>query len=173
LTEVRPGEVGVALRTTLVLIHASAGVGGLVAGLGSVSPPRPADRRGWIRVLYGLLLGVLFITLVVLIAVDWSGLDSGTRVAFVALAGLAAVMVFRLFLARRVAATAEGAWEERYVNHVYFTYISLWVGFVILPTLNLPLPQLTVPAVALAVLLLGHILIGRYKKRILPSRAEA
>ena len=44
----------------------------------------------------------------------------------------------------------EPGWEGRYIGHVYFTYISLWMGFVILPTLDLPMPQVTVPVIAVA-----------------------
>jgi hypothetical protein len=60
-------------------------------------------------------------------------------------------------------------WRERYINHVYFAYISLWEGFVILPALNLPLPQVAAPVVAIGVLLIGHVLITRYKRRVTSS----
>jgi hypothetical protein len=155
------------LRTTLVVIHASAGIGGLLTGLASLSPPRPADHRTWSRLLYTLFIGILLASLVVLVALDWDGLDGGSRVAFSALIGLGAVIAYRLTRAYQVAWAGEGNWEERYINHVYFTYISLWEGFVILPALNLPLPQVTVPLVAIAVLLIGHMLIARYKRRTL------
>jgi hypothetical protein len=155
------------LRTLLVWIHASAGVAGLVAGIPSLSPPRPADDRGSWRRLYLLCIVTLVASLVVLVAIDWDELDSGSRIAFSALTGLGAVMTYRIVRALHAASTREGNWRDRYIDHVYFTYISLWEGFVILPALNLPLPQVTVPAVAVAVLLIGHALIGRYKARIL------
>ncbi len=78
-------------------------------------------------------------------------------------------MANRLARASREASRREPRWQDRYVSHVYFTYISLWEGFVILPALNLPLPQLSVPAVAIAVLLIGHALIARYRARILAA----
>ncbi len=39
----------------------------------------------------------------------------------------------------------------------------------ILPALNLPLPQVSVPLVAVVVLLIGHALIARYKAPILTA----
>jgi hypothetical protein len=75
-------------------------------------------------------------------------------------------MGYRIVRARQEALTRGVDWQDRYIGHVYFTYISLWEGFVILPALNLPLPQISVPAVAIGVLLIGHALIGRYKSRV-------
>lgn len=157
------------LRATLVVIHASAGVGGLLAGLPSISPPRPNDGRELVRVLYAFLIGVLLLSLVALVVLDWDGLDVGARVTFTALTGLGAVMAYRIIRARLVASAGKEKWRHRYIDHVYFTYISLWEGFVILPALNLPLPQVTVPLVAIAVLAIGHVLVTRYKRRTLSA----
>jgi hypothetical protein len=153
-------------RTTLVLVHAAAGIAGLIAGLASFAPPRDADGRSWVRWIYLACIAVMFVTLIVLVAVDWEGLDTTARVAFTALTGLAAVMMLRIVLAVRVASSHGAGWEGRYISHVYFTYISLWMGFVILPALNLPMPQVTVPVIAVVVLLIGRTLVGRFKRRV-------
>jgi hypothetical protein len=158
------------MRTILVVAHAGAGIAGLVAGLASFAPPRDADGRSWVRWAYLALLAVMFVTLIALVAVDWEGLDTAARIAFAALTGLAAVMMLRIVLAVRVASSREPGWEGRYIGHVYFTYISLWMGFVILPALNLPMPQVTVPVIAVGVLLIGQTLVGRYKRRVLSAR---
>jgi hypothetical protein len=150
-----------------VVIHASAGVIGLFAGLGTLSPPQPGDNRSWLRAMYLLCIVILLAFLVALVIIDWDGLDTGSRIAFTALMGLGAVMGYRIVRARQVASARQPDWQGRYIDHVYFTYISLWEGFVILPALNLPLPQVTVPVVAVGVLLIGHVLISRYKSRVL------
>jgi hypothetical protein len=157
------------LRAILVVIHASAGVGGLVTGLAALAPPRPDDGRRWIRRLYLLFLAVLLISMVVLVAMDWNDLDVAARVAFGALIALGAAMAVRISLANRAASGHGADWRKRYIGHVYFTYISLWEGFVILPALNLPLPQVSVPLVAVSVLLIGHTLIARYEARVLAT----
>jgi cobalamin synthase len=140
---------------------------GLFAGLAALSPPRPDDHRGWWRRVYLLSLVILLGSLLVMVAVDWSGLDIASRVAFSALTALGAVMGVRIALAHRLASSRGPNWQERYIGHVYFTYISLWEGFVVLPALNLPLPQVTVPVVAILVLVIGHTLIARYKRRVI------
>jgi hypothetical protein len=155
------------LRSALVLIHASTGVAGLITGLGALTPPRPLDNRRWLRRLYAVSITILVTSMVALVAVDWTDLDVVGRVAFGALIGLGAVMVYRLARAYREASTQNGGWQERYIDHVHFTYISLWVGFVVLPALNLPVPQVSVPLVAVGVLLTGHALLTRYRKRLL------
>lgn len=157
------------LRTVLVVIHATSGVGGLAAGLFSLAPPRPGDNRRLVRQLYSLCIGILLSSMGLLVAMDWSDLDAGGRVAFGGLSGLGAVMAYRTVRAHQEASRRRANWQERYIGHLYFTYISLWEGFVILPALNLPLPQVSVPAVAVAVLLIGHTLIGRYKARVLAA----
>jgi hypothetical protein len=110
--------------------------------------------------------------LIALITVDLPDLDAGSRIAFTALTGLGVVMAYRLIRSRREASAQPEGWQERYIDHVYFTYISLWEGFVILPALNLPLPQVSVPVVTIGVLLIGHALIARYKTRVLTRRAR-
>src|ERR687891_461388 len=117
----------------------------------------------------GVVADNLFVALVGMIAVDWAGLDVAAPFTFSALAVLAAVMIYRLARARGEASTREAGWKDRYINHVAFSYIALWEGFVILPALNLPLPQVSVPVVAIGVLGIGHTLIGRYKARVAPS----
>ncbi len=157
------------VRSVLVAIHIAAGLGGLAAGLATLAPPAPSDERRWVRQIYLACILTLFVSLVGMIAVDWAGLDVAARFTFSALAVLAAVMIYRLARARGEASTREAGWKERYINHVAFSYIALWEGFVILPALNLPLPQVSVPVVAIGVLGIGHTLIGRYKARVAPS----
>lgn len=152
-------------HTLLIFIHAGAGVGGLFFGFASLSPPRPEDGKLLLRRLYLLCIAVLLASLVVLIAMDWSTLDAGSRIAFCGLGALGAVMAYRLTRAQQQARAQGVALPGRYVGHIYFTYISLWVGFLIMPALNLPTPQISAPLVVVAVLLTGHVLIGRYQKR--------
>ncbi|MPY97061.1 MAG: hypothetical protein GEU97_03565 [Actinophytocola sp.] len=155
------------LRIVLVSLHSLAGIGGLLAGLIAIRP-RPGSA-GAVRVAYLVCLGGLLASVVVLIAVDWPGLTGGARVAFTGLAVLAAVMVVRMVRALAVAAASRPGWQDRYVDHVYFTYVSLWAGFVVVPALTLPYPQIGVPLAVVAVLAIGHVLVSRYKQRLSPQ----
>ena len=160
------------LRNVLVVVHAGSGIAGLLAGLWAMAPPRPDDGREWVRRLYPACIATLFVTLVALILVDWSDLDNGGRIAFVALAGLAVFMLWRLVQADREGRTRSAGWRQRYVGHVYFTYISLWIGFVILPALNSPIPFVAAPLAVAIALVLGGILIGRYKRQLAISGGD-
>lgn len=154
-------------REVLVAIHAGSGIAGLMVGLAVFAPPHATvvGRRIW-RIVYGLLLVVLVVSLLALIVRDWPGLETGARIAFSGLAVLGGVMVARIYLAHRMAASSEPGWERRYVSHVYFTYISLWVGFAIIPALRSGNPGLWVPVAVVSVLTAGTLLLHRYGRRI-------
>jgi hypothetical protein len=152
------------LRTILVVIHAAAGIIGLAVGLAAfMLAKRPSGKRSLLGA-YVACLAVLLASLIMLIVVDWPGLQTGARVAFVGLAGLGVAMLARVLLAWREAGGRAPGWRDRYVGHIYFTYVSLWIGFVVLPALNLPFPQVSVPLSAVVVLVIGTILLARYRK---------
>lgn len=154
-------------REMLVVIHAGSGIAGLVVGLVVFAPPpRSGSGRLRARIVYGLLLVVLVVSLLGLIVKDWPGLETGARIVFSGLAALGGVMLFRIYRAHRIAESRRPGWKRRYVGHVYFTYISLWVGFAIVPALRFGNPGLWVPIAVVSVLTAGTLLIHRYERRI-------
>jgi cobalamin synthase len=154
-------------RELLVAIHAGSGIAGLLVGLTVFQPPKETGGRWRIwRIGYGGLLVILTVSLLALIIRDWSGLETGARLAFSGLAALAVVMLARIYLAHRLVATRVAGWKRRYVGHVYFTYISLWVGFAIVPALRSPNPGLWIPVAVVTVLAAGSALVHRYERRI-------
>ncbi len=154
-------------RELLVAIHAGSGLAGLIAGLAVFRPPsiRGGRPRLW-RIIYGGLLVILVVSLVALIVKDWAGLETGTRFAFSGLAILAGVMLVRLAVGHRLVSTRASGWERGYVSHVYFTYISLWVGLAIVPAVRSANPGLWIPVAVVAVLAAGRTVLNRYKRRI-------
>jgi hypothetical protein len=152
------------LRTIFLTLHVAGGVLGLLVGLFSFRPPQDTRVRLGLRRLYATAIGVLAISLVGIVAVDWSSLDPTQRILFSILIGLAAVIVTRLVLAFRLARRQPAGWQAIYMNHVYFSYISLWEGFFIVSLLDLGAPAFMVGGVAIGVLLVGGILFNRYKR---------
>lgn len=135
-------------------------------GLPVITPPTSArSRRRWAHV-YLAAVGVLVASLLALVAVDWGGLEVGARVAFSGLAVLGGVMMYRLLRAGREATARRPGWRARYVDHVYFTYVSLWIGLAILPALRSDRPELLVPVAVAGVLGAGHLLIHAYTRRL-------
>lgn len=155
------------LRTVIVVIHAVAGIVGLLVGLAAFRLPSQGNRQSGIQWAYLTCLAVLLVSLVALIVLDWPQLQAVAQIVFVALAGLGGAMLYRMLRARRETVERTAGWQDRYINHIFFTYVSLWIGFLVLPALNLPSPQFSIPVVAVAVLLLGTLLVSRYKKRVL------
>lgn len=154
-------------REILVATHAGAGILGLLVGLAVFPPSKTSGGRlRLLRIVYGGLLVVLFLSLVGLIVWDWSSFETGSRLVFTGLAILAGVMLVRIYTAHRLASIRDLAWERRYVSHVYFTYISLWVGFAIIPALRSPMPGVWIPVAVIGVLAVGSVLVHRYERRI-------
>lgn len=161
------------LRDVLVVIHASAGIAGLLTGLAAIPALLSQPRLRLPRALYPVCVGVLLVSLAALLVTDWPTLETGPRLAFGGLAGLGVVMAVRGGLAARESSRRTPGWEGRYIAHVYFTYIALWVGFLVLPALRLPYPQVFAPIVVIATLAVGHVLVRKYRSRVLTARAAA
>jgi len=160
------------LRTIFLSLHIAGGVAGLFIGAFAVRPPLGASRL-WLRRAYASALIVLLVFLSATVAVDWSSLQATQQFIYLALIALAAFMVTRVFLSFRVALRQRSGWESRYMNHVYFTYISLWEGLFIVGLIDMGAPVWLVAAVAIGVLVLGAVLFSNYSRRILRSPSLA
>lgn len=154
------------MRLALMLVHTVPGVIGLVAGLYALRAPRDGDDHHWWRRLYTACVALLLAGLVALLAYDWPELDGTARLVFSGLTVLGVVIAVRLALAHRSVTGQEPGWRDRYLDHVVFTYISLWVGFLIVPAINSPLPAVAVPAVVITVPVVIVRLVGRYRPQL-------
>jgi hypothetical protein len=101
-------------------------------------------------------LVVLVVTLVLAIVFDWRGLDTGTRVAFTLLTGLALFMLWRAERAGRlVGHTSVGA-RQALIGDVGFTLVALFDGFVIVSAIDLDLPVWAVVVIGAIGVIIGH-----------------
>ncbi len=161
------------VREVLLAVHICAGAGGLVVGLFALRPPASGDKRAALRGLYAASLVVMVVAVAGSIAAGWSDFDTMTRVVFVGLCVLGVFMLLRIYLSFRLARQRSGSWQSPYMNHVYFTYISLWEGFVIIAILDSGLPgwlvPVGIPVSMVAILLIGGFAIARYQRRVLPA----
>jgi hypothetical protein len=92
---------------------------------------------------------------------------------YVVLIGLGSFMVARAFLAFRVAQQQVRGWETTYMNHIYFTYISLWEGLFIVGLFDIGAPGWLIAGVAIGLLILGAVLFNNYRRGILGQRVAA
>jgi hypothetical protein len=154
------------LRSVFLSLHVAGGVTGLLVGPLSFHPPQGRWFRPWLRRIYAVAIGLLALFLVGIVALDWSTLGATERIVFSALIGLAVVIVSRVVLAFRLAREQPDGWQRPYMNHIYFSYVSLWEGFFIVGLLDLGAPSWLVGAVALGVLVVGGIAFNIYKRDI-------
>ena len=165
------------VRSLSLALHVLGGVTGLILGIWSLKPPTAGDGRSLIRGGYVAAIVTLVTFLYGLLVVDWPRFEAAQQVAFGALAVLAAVIVARVWLGFRALRDASAGSSERYMDHLYFGYISLWEGFFIVGLIDLGAPGWLVAAIGVGLLIVGGRLFGNYKRGVLaeaprPARAS-
>ena len=154
------------MRTVFLSLHIAGGVVGLLLGAFAIRPPLVHESRLLLRRAYAVALAALFVFLAATVAIDWPNLQTAQQVVFVVVIGLAAFMVTRALLAFRAARQQAGGWESKYMNHIYFTYISLWEGLVIVGLFDANAPGWLIAGVAAGVFVVGAALFNNYKARL-------
>lgn len=157
----------VTLYDVFLGVHIAAGVLGLILGPSVFTAVGRRGGRPVLRWAYQSSLVVLVVAVAGAVAAHWAELDAGGRAVFGGLIVLGAVIVARGQLALRTLRQRRAGWQQRYLDHVYFTYVSLWQGFVIVAVLDTDLPVWLVPVVAVGILVAGAALLGWYKRRVL------
>jgi hypothetical protein len=147
-------------HSALVTLHALGGLLALVAGCLALRRPSYLDTYFW-----SLVACIAF--LVAVVAVDWNGLEAGSRALFVALSALGALMVWRGAQARRLATCSRQQWSARELDHLGFTLVALLDAFVVIGALDLGAPGWLVGVVAIAVAAVGHAWITSLKRGLL------
>lgn len=157
------------LRTALLGIHAASGALGLIIGLYAIRPPQTNQFRIWSRRAYTTAVIVMTVFLIAAVVIDWTSIETTQRILFVGLGVLAAVIIYRVRHAVRLAQRRSGDWQPAYINDIYFSYISLWEAFFIVGLIDLGMPLFVIGGVAVAVAILGAFLIARYKRQLAPD----
>jgi hypothetical protein len=151
------------LHNVLIILHTITATISFFAGSLLIFSPKYATNETlfnlylWPLIGMGLLLaGALF--------VNWENYSDTERVIFPGLLGLAFFMIFRGWGASLVLHTQQKKWKLGYIEHIGFTLISLFEGFVIVSGLNAGLPGWLVGVIAFLGLLGGRWVIA-YARR--------
>lgn len=150
----------------MIWIHASAGVAGFLLGLFLAARPHIGRRFPWTVVTYVVFIAVLFVALLAAVAIGWPESATVQRIAFAGLSVLGSYTLYRAIRADQVRRHAPPGWHGMFVNHVGFTLISLFDGFVIVAAIDLHAPPWLV-----AFLAIGGVIAGILGVRRLESRA--
>ena len=153
------------MHTTMIVLHAAAGVTAFAAGCLALSPPA-AERRGqWLFRLYLASLWLMVVFMVGAMAAHWRQLDTVEQAVFGGLLLLGLFMAWRGWAAWRLLRGREGAWRLPYMEHVGFTLIALWDGFVIVLAVDLGAPIWLVLVLAVLGVVAGNRALHRVEAR--------
>jgi uncharacterized protein (DUF2267 family) len=149
-------------------LHALSGVIAFIAGWVTIVQlsKKPAATLLWLF-LSGLVGLVVFMFGAIL--VDWSQLGNMQRFIYLGLLLLGLYMLFRAYQAFTVQKKLLEGWKSSYVDHVGFTLISLFDGFVIVSAIDLGLPTWSVVVVSVLGVAVGIYAINRTKTKITSS----
>jgi uncharacterized membrane protein len=144
------------IHTVLIAAHAAAGLIAFTAGYLALT------RRSAFTVYFWSLI-VLVVFLAAVLALDWPGLDTTSHAVFTALLVLGGYMIWRATQARRLQHTTSPQQQARRIDHIGFTLIALFDGFVIITALDLGAPPWLAAVVGVAGIAAGHTTLGRLK----------
>jgi hypothetical protein len=153
------------MHNTFILLHAATATLAFLAGWLLVSSTKYFSSR-WLFYVYLWSLIAMTLLLAGAITAYWSEYSETERVVFPGLLGLALFMLFRAWGADAVFAAQQKDWKLGYVEHIGFTLISLFEGFIIVGGLDLGFPGWLVAVVAIAGILAGRWMIGSVKKQV-------
>ncbi len=151
-------------HTVLIAAHAASGLAAFVLGFVGLRP----ITKG-MPTLVGPYLGALWLMvvfLVVVVGVDWMGLDPASRAAYGGLTLLALYTGWRGWGALRNLRSRAVGWKGGYIDDVGFTLIALFDGFVIVSALDLGAPIWLVVVVGVLGILAGRSGVRRMKERV-------
>lgn len=144
------------LHTTMIVLHAAAGVTAFATGSGALFPPQAEQRAKQLFGVYLVSLVLLVVFLVGAMAAHWQQLGTTERVIFSALLLLGLYMVRRAFSAQGLLRQRSQSWRLPYMEHIGFTLISLWDGFVIVLAIDLGAPGWLVAVLAVLGVVAGN-----------------
>jgi hypothetical protein len=119
------------VHTAMIVLHAAAGVLAFVAGCLVLRPPDAGPRAQRLFQVYLVSLGSMVVFLVGAMAAHWRELGTTEQVVYGGLLLLGLFMVWRAMAAGSVLRRRGDGWRLPYMEHVGFTLIALWDGFVI------------------------------------------
>ena len=152
------------LHSTFIILHTATAIVSFFAGCLLLFSRTYATNRGLFHLYFWSLAGMA-VLLAGAALVNWEQYNDTERIVFPALLGLALFMLFRGWGAGLVLNTRQKGWKLGYVEHIGFTLISLFEGFIIVSGLNAGLPGWLIAIVAVLGLLAGRWLIASAKQR--------
>jgi hypothetical protein len=153
------------IHNVLIALHAASATLSFIAGCWLIFFPRQLSN-GQLLALYWWTLVASIVLLAAAILSYLTEYSSIERIVFPALFVLGIYMLYRAQSARRRLQTQPTGWKHDAIEHIGFTLISLFEGFIIVSGLNSGLPGWLVALIAILGVLLGRWLIGTAQRRV-------
>ncbi|MGW4047809.1 hypothetical protein [Streptomyces sp. NPDC004721] len=126
------------MHNFLIILHAVSGAVGLCTGVVVLLNPRD-HTSGWFRSYYWSIVAMVAFVIAA-VGYDWQRLGAVQRPAFGALVILALYTARRAHQARQAVRRRTVDWPSAYRDHVGFTVIALFDGFVIVGAIDVTAP---------------------------------
>ena len=149
----------------IIILHGIVATMSFFAGCFLLFSIRQTSRKGMFGVSWWALTG-LAVLLAGAILVYWTRYSTVERLIFPALFALSIFMIYRASSARRLLQRQQDNWRHEYIEHIGFTLISLFEGFMIVSGLNSGLPGWLVGLLAILGVLLGRWVIHFAQRRL-------
>jgi len=153
------------LHNILIILHATSATICFFAGCFLILLPKQTADQQWFSVYWGALVGMV-ILLAGAILVYWTNYSSVERIIFPGLFVLGIYMLYRARNANLLRKARPNDWIQGYIEHIGFTLISLFEGFVIVSGLNSGFPGWLVALLAILGVLAGRWMIGFAQRRV-------
>ena len=153
------------LHNILIILHAAAATISFFAGCLLIFS-RAYTSNQWLFSLYWWsLVGMVFF-LAGAILVYWTEYSSAERIICPGLFGLGIYMLYRARSANHLLGTQQNNWKSSYIEHIGFTLISQFEGFIIVSGLNSGISGWMVAVAAILGVVIGRWVIHLAQARV-------
>ena len=153
------------LHNILIILHAISATICFFAGCFLILSLKQAANPQWFNIYWGTLIGMVTL-LAGAILVYWTYYSSVERIIFPGLFVLGIYMLYRAWNANLLRKAQPNGWTQAYIEHIGFTLISLFEGFIIVSGLNSGVPGWLVALLAILGVLIGRWMIGFAQRRV-------
>jgi uncharacterized membrane protein YfcA len=152
------------IHSVFISLHAAAAIISFFTGCFLIFSTRNTGMQRGYGLYWWTLLGMV-VLLAGAILVYWTEYSSVERIIFPGLFVLGIYMLYRARNAGQLLEEQQNDWRHNYIEHIGFTLISLFEGFIIVGGLNSGFPVWLVAVLAIFGVLVGRWLIGFAQRR--------
>jgi len=153
------------LHNVLIMLHAATAAISFFAGCLLLFAPTYISNQRLFSLYWSSLIGMVVLLIGALI-VYWNQYSATERIVFPVLLGLGMFMLYRAQNARSLYKAQQDNWKLGYIEHIGFTLISLFEGFVIVTVLNAGGPGWLVALLAVLGVFIGRFVIGLAQRKV-------